>query len=54
MGENVVERIGDFPSPTILINGVDVMGVPMTTGAACRLDLPSEERILAALAAHRR
>ena len=47
----VRERVGDHPSPTILIDGVDVMtarsGAP--PGPACRLDLPTAERVLAAL-----
>lgn len=47
----VRERVGDHPSPTILVDGVDVMtaqpGVP--SGQACRLDVPTPERILAAL-----
>ena len=49
----VCERVGAYPSPTILVDGVDVM-----TGAvgappmhACRLDAPTESRLLAALAA---
>jgi len=49
----VVERVGDYPSPTVLVNGVDV-----TTGAAgvrnvpaCRLDLPTPQQVLAALQA---
>jgi hypothetical protein len=45
------ERVGAFPSPTILVDGVDVMtgasGVPAMH--ACRLDLPTESRVLAAL-----
>ena len=47
----VVERVGDFPSPTVLVNGVDVMtgsaGAPQTS--ACRLDRPTPQRVLAAL-----
>jgi hypothetical protein len=47
----VRERVGDYPSPTILIDGVDVMtdapGVPPVR--ACRLDVPSPSRVLAAL-----
>lgn len=46
----VTERVGDFPSPTLLIDGVDVMGAQREgTHTSCRLDLPTEERILAAL-----
>ncbi|SCL31994.1 Alkylmercury lyase [Micromonospora rhizosphaerae] len=41
--------MGDYPSPSILVNGVDVMGGSGDGSAACRLDLPTEERIRAAL-----
>ena len=48
---SVRERVGEYPSPTILVDGVDVM-----TGAAgvshieaCRLDVPTRSRLLAAL-----
>jgi hypothetical protein len=47
----VVERVGEYPSPTVLVNGVDVMtgaaGIP-TTGA-CRLDRPTAKNVLAVL-----
>lgn len=47
----VRERVGDYPSPTILVDGVDVMtgklGVPPMQ--ACRLDVPTAARVLAAL-----
>ena len=43
------EREGPFPSPTIRINGVDVMGAPSSMAAACRLDVPTRERVLAAI-----
>lgn len=47
----VVERVGEFPSPTILVDGIDVMtgreGSPPMS--ACRLDVPTEARLLAAL-----
>jgi hypothetical protein len=46
----VTELIGDYPSPSVLINGVDVMGRSAADGvAACRLDLPTRERVRAAL-----
>jgi hypothetical protein len=45
----VVEQVGDFPSPTVLVDGIDVTGAPVGTGARCRLDLPTEEQLLAAL-----
>jgi hypothetical protein len=49
----VRERVGGYPSPTILVDGVDVMtgtvGAPAVP--ACRLDVPTESRLLAALPA---
>ena len=49
----IIDRVGNYPSPTVLVDGVDVMrpevGVP--TGDACRLDLPTPRRILDALRA---
>ena len=47
----VRERVGDYPSPTILVDGVDVMtGQPgVAPGQACRLDLPTRQRVLRAL-----
>ena len=51
---SVVERVGRYRSPTILVDGVDVMGTPgPVAGDACRLDVPSRERVLAALTAAR-
>jgi hypothetical protein len=47
----VRERVGDYSSPTILVDGVDVMtarcGAPL--GRACRLDLPTAARVIAVL-----
>jgi hypothetical protein len=47
----VWERVGDYPSPTVLVNGIDVMtnieGTPRIQ--ACRLDVPTAEKVLAAL-----
>jgi hypothetical protein len=45
----VTERVGTFPSPTILINGVDVMKNPGIAGAMCRLDVPNRDRLIEAL-----
>jgi hypothetical protein len=45
----VEEVEGGYPSPTLLINGADVTGGHVGTGPSCRLDLPAEEQILAAL-----
>lgn len=49
----ITEREGEYPSPTILVNGVDVMGRNDLHGAMCRLDLPTRDRVLAALRAAR-
>src|SRR6266498_3876727 len=47
----VHERVGDYPSPTLLLDGVDVVtgtaGTPRMQ--ACRLDVPTASRVLAAL-----
>jgi len=47
----VRERVGDYASPTILVDGVDVMtaqrGAPPRQ--TCRLDVPTGARISAAL-----
>lgn len=47
----VTERVGDYPSPTVLVDSVDVMngaaGTP--SGRACRLDLPTLPRLMTAL-----
>ncbi|MGC5019339.1 alkylmercury lyase family protein [Micromonospora sp. DT47] len=45
----VTEVVGDYPSPSVLVNGVDVMGGVVGDGAACRLDLPTAEHLRAAL-----
>jgi hypothetical protein len=42
--------VGDYPSPTLLIDGIDVAsGMPLRDGASCRLDLPTRTQILDAL-----
>lgn len=41
---------GDHPSPTLLVDGIDVTtGAPPSGEPRCRLDLPSREQIRAAL-----
>lgn len=49
----VTERVGDYPSPTVLVNGIDVMtreaGTPQIH--ACRLDVPTTAAVIAALRA---
>jgi hypothetical protein len=50
----VLVRVGDYPSPTVLVNGTDIMGRPpaVTSTRACRLDVPGRDQVLAALTAH--
>jgi hypothetical protein len=47
----LIELVGHYPSPTILIDGVDVMrpNSGPADGDACRLDMPTRQRVLAAL-----
>ena len=45
----VEDKEGEYPSPTILVNGEDVMGAPVSQAAACRLDLPTRQRLFLAL-----
>ncbi len=49
----VVELVeGDHPSPTLLVDGIDVAtGAPVSGEARCRLDLPSPEQVREALSA---
>jgi hypothetical protein len=45
-----VETIeGPYPSPTLLVNAAEVTGQPIGSDPCCRLDLPSEAQIVAAL-----
>lgn len=47
----VIDRVGAYHSPSVLIDGVDVMRPgAVHAGDACRLDLPTRERVLTALA----
>lgn len=47
--DTVVERVGDFPSPSVRVEGVDVMRAVPPTGNCCRLDVPTRAAIMAAL-----
>jgi hypothetical protein len=47
----VVERVGAYASPTLLVEGSEVMGRPTSGPAGCRLDLPTHDRVVAALRA---
>lgn len=50
----VVEEIeGPYPSPTVLIDGVEIDGYPLGSGAACRIDVPTPDQIAAAVRAAR-
>ena len=51
---NIEEKVGAYPSPTIRVDGEDVMGSLLSAEAACRLDTPTRDRVLAALRRHRR
>lgn len=48
---SVAERVGDYPSPTVLVNGRDVMtgSVGVQSIQACRLDVPTISRMLDAM-----
>ena len=47
-------RVGDYPSPTVLVNGTDVMrpAAELSEASACRIDVPTRERVLAVLRAN--
>jgi hypothetical protein len=48
-------RVGDWASPTVLVDGTDVMrpAAALSTPSMCRIDVPTRERVLAALKAAR-
>jgi hypothetical protein len=46
----VLERVGAFPSPSVLVDGADVMRpIQPPLGEYCRLDVPTRTAIVAAL-----
>lgn len=46
----VEECVGAYPSPTVLVDGRDVItGEPPTLQTCCRFDLPTVQEIVAAL-----
>ena len=48
----VIEEIqGEYPSPTLLIDGVEVAGYPLGSDPACRINLPTIEEIATAVSA---
>lgn len=47
---DISHKVGDHPSPSLLIGGLDLMTGQPTEGAArCRLDVPSRAAIVSAL-----
>ena len=47
----VIEELeGPYPSPTLLMDGADVTGKTLEQQPSCRLDLPTVEQIMDALA----
>lgn len=49
LAQEISEVVGDYPSPTVLVDGVDVMGGSGDGSASCRLDPPTADRVRAAL-----
>jgi hypothetical protein len=49
LAARLTAREGNYPSPTVRVNGVDVMDGGPPAWAVCRLDLPTEEQVLRAL-----
>lgn len=48
--QDVIEREGEYPSPTIVVDGADVVDLrDRADAASCRLDLPTREGVMAAL-----
>jgi hypothetical protein len=45
----IVERVGDYPSPSVLVDGLDVTGADPYGPAACVLAQPTAVQIRAAL-----
>jgi hypothetical protein len=41
-----------FASPTVLVDEVDVLAGTMSDAAACRLELPNESELIAAIRKH--
>jgi hypothetical protein len=52
----IIDRVGRYPSPTVLVEGVDVTRpeAEAPIGDACRLDLPTPQRVLGAVRPHER
>ncbi|HEY5858141.1 MAG TPA: alkylmercury lyase [Aldersonia sp.] len=50
----IIDRVGRYPSPTVLVDGVDAVRreAGPAPGDACRLDLPTPLHIVDAVRAH--
>jgi hypothetical protein len=46
---STAESYRSLPSPTVLVDGVDVLGGDTDGAAACRTRLPTEDELLSAL-----
>lgn len=55
MGDEPVETVvGDHPSPTLVVDGLDIAtGAPVAGAPRCRMDLPTHDQIRTALEALR-
>ena len=50
----IVEYLGPYPSPAVVVDGLDVStGLPLRVGACCRLRAPTRVQIITALAARK-
>ncbi|TSD94895.1 alkylmercury lyase [Skermania sp. ID1734] len=49
----ILDQVGRFRSPTVLVDGIDVMSPDAgpATGDACRLDLPTPDAVVRAIRA---
>ncbi|MGE0397053.1 MAG: alkylmercury lyase [Kofleriaceae bacterium] len=45
----ILELVGNYPSPTIIIDGEDIMGEPVLRGRSVRLDVPTHAELIASL-----
>jgi hypothetical protein len=45
----MIERLGDFPSPSVLVDGVDVTGADPHASPMCVLRPPTADQIRTAL-----
>ena len=45
----IEDLVGNYASPTLLINGQDVTGSQWRDCSVCRFDIPTEDQVIAAL-----